>query len=427
MKKFLALLLCAVMVFSFAACSGNTTGGGEGTDTKGNDTANDGEKSDLKIGIILVGDENEGYTYAHIEGIKSAMSTLGIAESQVIWKYSIPEDEKCAETADDLIDQGCTAIFSNSYNHQTYMQQKASENPDVTFVAATGDTAAISGLSNFKNCFTGVYESRYVSGVVAGMKLAELVKDGKIEDANKDADGNIKIGYVGAYPYAEVVSGYTAFLLGIQSIVPEAHMDVQYTNSWYDPPAESEAANILMARGCVIIGQHADSTGAPAAVQAQLGAGKTVYSVGYNVDMLSVAPTAALTSATNVWGVYYTYAFGQLQKGEEIATDWAKGYADGAVAITELGKSCAEGTQEKVDAVIAAIKDGTLHVFDINTFTVGGEKVESCKVDMTGDFDIDDEEDKEAIWDGYFHESELRSAPSFSLRIDGITELNSEG
>lgn len=419
MKKFLALLLCAVMVLSLASCGGDPATGGEGT--------GEGEKSDLKIGVILIGDENEGYTFAHIDGIKTAMSELGIADSQVIWKYTIPEDEKCAEAAADLVEQGCKAIFSNSYGHQTYMQQAASENPDVTFVSATGDTAANSGLANFKNAFTAVYESRYVSGVVAGMKLAELVADDKIADENKDADGNIKIGYVGAYPYAEVVSGYTAFYLGVKSIVENVVMEVQYTNSWFNITAEGEAANALMANGCVIIGQHADSTGAPSAVEAQLAAGKSVYSVGYNVDMLSVAPNAALTSATNVWAKYYTYAIGQIQKGEEIATDWAKGYADGAVAITALGTACAEGTQDKVDEVIAAIKDGSLKVFDIEKFTVGGEKVESCIVDMNGDFDTDDEADKEAIWDGYFHESELRSAPSFSLRIDGITELNNEG
>lgn len=409
MKKFLALFLCAVMLFSFTACS------------------NEEQSDDLKIGVILIGDENEGYTYAHINGIKTAIKDLGIADSQVIWKYTIPEDEKCAEAADDLIEQGCKAIFSNSYGHQTYMQQAASENPDVTFVAATGDTAAVSGLKNFKNAFTAVYESRYVSGVVAGMKLAELIEDGKIADENKDENGNVKIGYVGAYPYAEVVSGYTAYYLGVKSIVENVVMEVQYTNSWFNITAEGEAANALMANGCVIICQHADSTGAPSAVEAQLAAGKNVYSVGYNVDMLSVAPNAALTSATNVWAKYYTYAIGQLQKGEEIATDWAKGYADDAVAITKLGDSCAEGTQEKVDAVIAQLKDGSLKVFDIDKFTVGGEKVESCVVDMNGDFDNVDEADKEAIWDGYFHESELRSAPSFSLRIDGIIELNNEG
>ena len=376
MKKILAALLCAALLFALAACSG---GSGDGNTTDTGSDSKGGDNKNIKIGVILVGDENEGYTYAHIEGIKEAMKAHNISEDQVIWKYTIPENEQCKETAEDLAEQGCTAIFSNSYNHQTYMQQVAGEPgyENITFVAATGDTAANSGLKNFKNCFTKVYESRYVSGIVAGMKLAELAKDGKVADNNKDADGNIKIGYVGAYPYAEVVSGYTAFYLGIKSVVENVVMEVQYTQSWFDIAAEGQAAKALMADGCIIIGQHADSTGAPAEVQAAYDAGTVAYSIGYNVDMLSVAPKAALTSATNVWGVYYTYAFGQLLKGEDIDTDWAKGYSDGAVAITALGESCAEGTQEKVDEAIAAIKAGTLHVFDINTFTVDGKKVEA--------------------------------------------------
>lgn len=201
-------------------------------------------------------------------------------------------------------------------------------------------------------------------------------------------------------------------------------MEVSYTNSWFDITKEGEAANALMARGCLIIGQHADSTGAPAAVQAAVDSGKTAFSIGYNVDMLSVAPTAALTSATNNWSVYYTYAIKAAMDGEKIVTNWAEGYTDGAVEITELGTSCAAGTADKVAEVEAALKDGSLHVFDTSKFTVDGKKVEECVVDLTGDFDTDDEEDQNAVWDGYFHESELRSAPSFSLIIDGITPLN---
>ncbi|HOO79283.1 MAG TPA: BMP family ABC transporter substrate-binding protein [Lachnospiraceae bacterium] len=407
MKKLISFLLVAVMVLSMTACGTEAT------------TADES----VKIGVILVGDENEGYTYSHIEGIQQAAAAVGIPEENIIWKYSVPEDESCYEAAVDLVDQGCTAIFSNSYGHQSFVQQAAGDYPEVQFVAMTGDTAANSGLSNFSNAFTSVYESRYVSGIVAGLKVAELVDAGVLADENFDADGNVKIGYVGAYPYAEVVSGYTAFFLGIKSVYENVSMEVTYTNSWFDIAAEGEAANSLMADGCVIIGQHADSTGAPTAVEAALTAGKVAYSVGYNVDMTSVAPTAALTSASNNWSVYYTEAFQAVLNGEKIPTNWAKGYADNAVAITALGASCAEGTQENVDAAIAAIKDGSLHVFDVNAFTVGGEHLSTYLVDMDGDFEDDDEE---AIWDGYFHESELRAAPSFDIRIDGITELSAE-
>ncbi len=402
-KKLAALTLVIALigtVFAFTACSGET---GEG---------------DFKVGVILVGDENEGYTKAHMDGIKEAAKELGLSDSQIIWKYSIPEDEKCADAARDLVDKGCSVIFSNSYGHQTYMEQSAKEFPEVTFVAMTGDTAAKSGLKNFKNAFTNVYESRYISGVVAGAKIAELVADNKLTDDNYK-DGKVKVGYVGAYPYAEVVSGYTAFFLGVQSVYPDVTMDIQYTNSWFDITAEGQAADALMARGCVIIAQHADSTGAPAAVQAKQKAGTVAYSVGYNIDMLSVAPDAALTSATNNWAVYYKYAIGAAMNGEEIATDWAEGYKTDAVAITKLGSSCAEGTQEKVDAAIAAIKDGSLHVFDTSKFTVDGKTLTSY--DQVYGF-----EGNEMISDGYFHESELRAAPAFDIRIDGITELNNK-
>ena len=304
------------------------------------------------------------------------------------------------------------------------MLQAAEDYPDVTFVSCTGDQAGVAGLDHFKNIFTDVYESRYVSGVVAGMKLKELMDAGTVTDPY--------VGYVGAYPYAEVVSGYTAFLLGIQSIVPEAHMDVQYTNSWYSPTDEAEAANILMARGCVIIGQHADSTGAPSAVQAEKDAGKEVYSIGYNIDMLSVAPTAALTSAQNNWSVLYKATLEKFIAGEEIPADYATGIQNDAVMISALGESCAEGTQEAVDAAWAGIKDGSLKVFDTSKFTVDGAPVESYEVnfsiiDFATGATIFEGPTENVIVDGAFSESTFRSAPYFDLRIDGITELNNNG
>ena len=401
MKKIIALLLAVLMLVPAVAL---------------------GSAPQVKIGVILVHDDNTGYDFAHISGIKTAAAALGISEDQIVWKYNVSEDESCYDTATDLVEQGCTYIFSDSYGHQSYMQQAATENPEVTFVAMTGDTAGLSGLANLKNAFNDTYQSRYVSGVVAGMKLQELVAAGKVADTNKDENGNIKIGYVGAYPYAEVVSGYTAFYLGVKSVVSNVVMSVSYTNAWYNPTAEAEAANALVAAGSIIISQHADSTGAPAACEALLNAGTTVYSVGYNVSMLSAAPTAALTSAQNDWSVYYTYAFGQAQKGEAIATDWAEGYNQGAVMISELGASCAPGTAEKVAEVEAAIKDGSLNVFDCATFTVGGQTPTTyLAIDTNGDWVGDT---GEAIENGIFQESTLRSAPYFGLRIDGITELN---
>lgn len=423
-KKLTSVLLAAAMVVGMSL---SLTSCGDDSGNKTNDN--------FKVGIILVGDETEGYTAAHINGIKSAAESLGLNENQIEWKYKVTEDAACYDAATDLVGSGCNVIFSNSYGHQTYMAQAAGEFPDVTFVAATGDFAAISGLSNFKNAFTKVYESRYVSGVVAGLKLKELTESGtltKETQANSfDENGNVKIGYVGAFNYAEVISGYTAFYLGVKSVFPTVVMEVNYTNSWFDIDKEGAAAEALMANGCVIIGQHADSTGAPAAVEKKSKEGAIVYSVGYNIDMIDTAPTAALTSATNNWAVYYTYAIGAALNGEEIDTDWAEGYETDAVGITQLNEPCAEGTAEYVSDIEAKIKDGELKVFDTSTFTVDGQTVTTAMVDLSYyDYSkaepevIYQGETKEAIVDGAFIESDssFRSAPYFALHIDGITE-----
>lgn len=418
MKKFVSLLLAAVMVVSVFAF---------------NTVVFADADPDFKVGVILIGDETEGYSTAHINGIKEAAKELGIDEGNIIWKYKVPEDSTAYDSAIDLVGQGCQLVISNSYGHQTYMVQAAMDYPDTTFVSMTGDFAAISGCPNFKNAFTGIYESRYVSGVVAGLKLKELMESGTLtaetQPESFDKDGNVKVGYVGAFSYAEVVSGYTAFFLGIRSVVPNTVMEVKYTNSWFDIDKEGAAAEALIANGAAIIGQHADSTGAPAATQKLLDSGKICYSVGYNIDMLETAPTAALTSATNNWAAYYKHAFETVMNGGELEADWAKGYSEDAVGITPFGESCAEGTAEYIADVEAKLKDGTLHVFDTSTFTVGGEEVTTAPCDLSFlDFTTNpptavyEGETVEAIKDGYFAESEFRSAPYFTLRIDGITE-----
>lgn len=407
-----------------------------------------GDSSTLKVGLICVGDETETYSKAHIDGIKAAAAKLG---ATVIYKNSVPEGTQVVDACTELKEAGAQLIFTNSYGHQDYACAFAKDNPDLTIVADTGDYAAISGLSNFKNAFTNIYEARYVSGVVAGRKLKELNAAGKIEASSKDAAGNIKIGYVGAYNYAEVVSGYTAFYLGVKEGFEADNVvrEVKYTNSWYDHDAENTAAKYLRSKGCVIIGQHADSTGAPEAVEEEHNKGKEVYSVGYNIDRLSKAPTAALTSSTNNWEKYYEYAIGQFKKGESIAVDWAKGYADDAVGITTLGPKVAEGTKAKVDSLVAAIKAGTKHVFDTSKFTITGANKDNfnnagATIDETTghvtknrvDFSYRDwTQGGHVVYQGetvdtvkksgdvsYIEESVKRSAPYFALRIDGITE-----
>ena len=438
LRKFISVMLvCAMALCVFAGCSDEQAAEAFGTSgtkelcksgvvsTVASEVA-EGTKVDLKIGVVLIGDNTETYSKAHIDGIRTACENLGIDpddSEQVIWKMTVGEDAACATALDELVAQGCNLIFTNSYGHQTYTQAAAEKykDQDIQFVAMTGDTAISSGLDNLSNAFTEVYEARYVSGVVAGMKLKELVDAGKITDKNMDADGNIKIGYVGAYPFAEVVSGYTAFYLGVKSVVENVSMSVSYTSSWHDSDKEAEAARSFISDGCVIISQHADSEGAPMAVQNAYNEGTVVYSVSYNVDLTSIGE-AILTSATNNWAVYYEYAIKTAMNGGKIATNWIGGYEQDAVKITTLGSQAAAGTEEKVNEVIAAIKAGTLHVFDTSKFTVGGKNVTwAYASDSDGDFNYDC---NNVVADGYYHESYTQSAPSFTLRIDGITELN---
>lgn len=433
-EKLLGIVLSAAMLLSMAACGSTAASSAAADSTADAATATDAAASDLKVGVITIGDETEGYTAAHINGIKAAAQKLGMSDSQIVWKYKVPEGAECSDAAEDLVGQGCNLVVSNSYGHQTYIVEEAEKYPDVTFVSMTGDFAALTGLDNFKNAFTNVYESRYVAGVVAGMKLQELVESGTLTPETQPnsftADGKVKIGYVGAYNYAEVVSGYTAFFLGVQSVYPNVAMEVMYTNSWFDIDKEGAAAEALIANGSVIIGQHADSTGAPAATQKQKDAGKICYSVGYNIDMLETAPTAALTSATNVWEVYYEYLFKSMMDGENPATNWSEGYNEGAVAITDLGPEVAEGTAEKVAEVEAALKDGSLHVFDTSKFTVNGETVTTAPIDLTFyDYStgtpvaVYQGDTEEAITDGYFSESTLRSAPYFSCALTALPRM----
>ncbi|SKC02389.1 basic membrane protein A [Lachnospiraceae bacterium] len=362
--------------------------------------------SDLKVGVIYVGDENEGYTESHMAGIDAMQEALGLTDDQIIEKTTIPEDETCYDAAVDLASQGCNAIFATSFGHEDYLLQAAGEYPDIQFFHATGYQAASSGLSNFHNYFTKIYEARYVSGVVAGLKLNEMIEKGDI------TEDKAKIGYVGAFPYAEVISGYTSFYLGAKSVCPSVTMEVQYTNSWADMSAENEVATSLISNGAVLISQHADTTGAPSACEA---AG--VPCVGYNVDMTSVAPNTALTSAANNWGAYYTIAGQSLVDGTAIPVDYAEGYDKGCVNITALNEGVvAEGTADKVAEVEAALADGSLHVFDTTTFTVGGKTLEDL-VAEGGDY----AKYADYVSDGYFHESEIVSAPAFDLIIDGIT------
>ena len=361
----------------------------------------------FKVGIMYIGDENEGYTEGHMKGIQEMKKALGLSDSQIIEKKCIPEDEKAYDAAVDLAEQGCNYIIGTSFGHESYLIQAAKDYPKIVFSHATGYQAAMSGLKNMHNFMPSVYQSRYVSGIVAGLKLNDMIASGKISASEA------KIGYVGAYPFAEVVSGYTSFFLGVRSVCPSATMEVRYTNSWADITLEKETAEALIANKCVLISQHADTTGAPTACEAN-----GVPCVGYNVDMISVAPNAALTSAALNWGAFYTLSAKAVMNGEAFDVDWSKGYSDNAVYITPINSKIATADAvAKTDAAVVAIKNGSLKVFDTSTFTIGGKTIEAL-IAEGGDFA------KYAAYvsDGAFNEQNGFAAPAFDLRIDGIVE-----
>ncbi|MEE1144728.1 MAG: BMP family ABC transporter substrate-binding protein [Acutalibacteraceae bacterium] len=401
MKKFLSAILAAVMLLTLASCGTATT--------QENEAA-----SNVKVGFIFLHDENSTYDKNFIDAAKAVQSDLGLTDAQVMFKTNIPETNECYEAAAELADAGCNLIFADSFGHEPYMVQAAKEYPEVQFCHATGTTAHTEKLTNFHNAFASIYEGRYLAGIAAGMKVQEMI------DTKKITEDKAKMGYVGAFPYAEVISGYTSFFLGARSVCPSVTMEVQYTNSWYDEAMEKEAANSLINSGCVLISQHADSMGAPTACET---AG--VPNVSYNGSTISACPNTYIISSKISWKPYFKHIIEAVENGTTITEDYCVGITEGAVELSELNTAvAAAGTQEAIDAAKAKFADGTLHVFDTSTFTVKGEKLESHKADV----DTDDSftPDTEAVSDGYFHESEYRSAPYFDIVIDGITVPTAE-
>ncbi|MCD7723022.1 MAG: BMP family ABC transporter substrate-binding protein [Clostridiales bacterium] len=411
-KKLLAVILSLAFVAAmFAGCSSNT------------DTDTDGSETTVKVGFIYLHDENSTYDKNFMTAAKAACEALGV---EYVEKTNIEENSACYEAAVDLVEQGCTIIFADSFGHEDYMIEAATEFPDVEFCHSTGTKAHTQGLDNYHNTFASIYEGRYLAGVAAGMKLNEMIENGDIT-----ADEAV-MGYVGAYTYAEVISGYTSFYLGAKSVCESVTMQVQFTGSWYDYDKEYEAANVLIDAGCVLISGHADSLGAPTACQEN-----GVPNVAYNGSTYdSGCQDTYLISSRIDWTPYYEYAIQCVIDGKDIDDDWTGDLSTGSVVLTDLNTEvAAEGTQEAIDEAMAALEDGSLQVFDTSTFTVTvtDELNVNATIDESGyltsymadvDTDAAYEADTEAVSDGYFHESVYRSAPYFDVQIDGITMLN---
>ncbi|MBR3158907.1 MAG: BMP family ABC transporter substrate-binding protein [Atopobiaceae bacterium] len=387
---------------SLAACGG-------GSDS----SAGSGEASgDFKVGLICLHDENSTYDLNFINGFKEAMSNLGIGEDSYLIKTNIDESDACYDAAAELVDAGCKVVFADSFGHEDYMIQAAKEFADVQFCHATGTKAHTEKLDNYHNAFASIYEGRFLAGVAAGLKLQEIAEAGKLKGKTP------KMGYVGAYTYAEVVSGYTSFFLGAKSIVPDVTMDVTFTGSWYDETAEKEGANKLIDGGADLISQHADSMGAPTACE---NAG--IPNISYNGATVDACPKTFIVSSRINWAPYYEYVVNAVKDGSTIDADWTGTIGTGSVELTDVNEAAAaKGTAEKLEEVKAQLEDGTVHVFATDTFTVDGKELKTYEADV--DTDPDYTPDTEAISDGYFHESEFRSAPYFDLQIDGINLLD---
>ena len=405
MKKFLAMLLALVMALSLVAC------GEKKDDTQGNGDG-DATAAKVKVGFITLHDENSTYDKNFIDAAKEACANLGLVENEDYFiKTNVGETEQCAEVAADLVDAGCNIIFADSFGHEPYMIEVAKANPEVQFCHSTGTRAHTEGLANYHNAFASIYEGRYLAGIAAGLKLNAMIDAGDIK-----AD-EAKMGYVGAFTYAEVVSGYTSFYLGAKSVCPTVTMDVTFTGSWYDETLEKEGAEKLIQGGCKLISQHADSLGAPTACE---NAG--VPNVSYNGSTQAACPNTYIISSRINWAPYYEYAIKAVMDGTAIDTDWTGTLATNSVVLTDLNTTvAAEGTAEAIAAATEKLEKGEIHVFDCSTFTVKGETLTSYMADVDAG---DNAPDTEVVHDGYFAESEKRSAPYFDLEIDGINRLD---
>ena len=415
MKKLLAILLSVIMVLSLVACGNKTPDETPSNDDQQQNTET--ETKTIKVGLICIGDENDqGYTYNFIRGKEAATEALAAKGINVDWvvKYNIGEDSTCEDANIELAEEGCELIFNNSYGFEPFMLKVAPDYPEIQFVGCTNQGSWNDGLENTHNAFANIYEGRYLAGVVAGMKLQQLIDEGTIKPEEA------VIGYVGAFSFAEVISGMTSYFLGARSVCPSVTMKVQFVGSWSDATEESNAASALCDLGCKLISQHSDNT-----TPATMAQSKGAFHTGYNNDMTGVAPDCLHHRLPHRLDALLRLCHRDLSPtARPSIRTYCKGYADGSVVLTELNEAiAAPGTAEKLAEVEAGLADGSIKVFDTSTFTVDGKTLTSAfALDTDGDFTPDSEE---AVFDGAFHESYFQSAPYFAIKIDGIEWLNS--
>lgn len=351
-KKILGALLSITMIGTLFTGCGQQQGEVEKEASKKESADKGGSgfepvaKEDLKVGVIHIGDpaDGSGYSYAHDLGIVEMQKELGLEDNQIIRKNNIPDADptKTEQAMRECIEEGCQVIYATSFNYMDTCEALAEEYPDVIFSHGTGYK---SNDTNFNNYFGRIYQARYLSGIVAGMKT----------ETNK-------IGYVAAMgsENSEVTGGADAFAIGVAEVNPDAQVYVKVTNSWLSPTEETNAAKALIAEGCDVIGQHCDTPNPQTEAEA---AG--VWGVGYNSDMEKDAPGATLTSVIWNWGKYYTEATKKVIDGTWTAENYFGGMKEGLVDIAPLNEDLvAPGTQEKVDEARKRIVEEGFNVFD---------------------------------------------------------------
>ena len=363
----------------------------------------------LKVGFIYNADMATAYTINFARAKTDLENEFG-DKIQIYQKYNISEaGDACENAIEALVAEGCRMIVSVSYGHGTATKKMAEKYPSVEFCHATGDLADVEPiLPNYHSFMGAIHEGRYVCGIIAGMKLNELIASGKLKR------NRAKVGYVGAFSYAEVISGYTAFFLGVRSVVPEAEMLVRYTETWSNHVIEKKTAEKLIDEGCVIISQHSDTSGpAIACEEASVKRGKTVFHVGYNQSMTDVAPTTSLVSSRIDWSPYILGAVKAVMNGKKIESvvkspyktcDASAGFDKGWIEIVGLNRHIlAPGTEEEIQNTIRLLKNDNITVFKGNYIGVNP-------------FDEKD------IWDlrNPFPECEKRSAPSFCYVLKDV-------
>lgn len=351
-KKYLALLLSGALSLSLAAC------GGSGTPAESKAPAESAaaesaaaEGKTIKVGLICIGDENDqGYTYNFIRGKDAATEALAAEGINVDWvvKYNIGEDSSCEDANIELAEEGCELIINNSYGFEDFMLKVAPDYPEVQFVSCTNQKSAVDELDNTHNAFAKLHQGSYVDGVVAGVKLNQLIEEGTI------TEDNAFIGYVGSFPYPEPLSMLTSLYLGAKSVCPSVQVKTKFINSWGNLTEEANAAQALCDEGCMVITNYTDGSAAATTAQSN-----GAFYVGYTADVTSVAPDAALISTRVDWSIYMEYAIAAIANGEEVAQDWSGDIGSGAATMTTLNEAiAAPGTQEAIDKAVADLAGG---------------------------------------------------------------------